>query len=556
MDWFLIILILVAILIFGIVGVYCIVYYQHPDDNNDAWFPKIVVLLGFILAGFSVLLVSLDKMNGAGYPGCDGYDTTLCGGLNMELFWTIIFWAIPAWVFLVIPFATFYYEADDGSITAGMPGVEKQEKKSKIMSAICYMTFIVVIVGALFGSTYYLFATASIPVTVYESPPFQADLDIYSKVSIDLSDSDAGFSKSRFRSIEDSQIQSFLSHVKPENADLIELRVKPATFYAGLMAFLGWFLFALFGGIGLAALPLDLILVYVNRPRHLDAVEFADIQTSLRQRTNELVDIGELIKVERTEKSELGLQTNTKKFGMNFGSILDPEKRKEAREERQAILGFKTSVFILDQDVQDFQNCHANYENYNPLLPYASLLLGLISIVITVCWILQIVLYVLPRDKPIYAFLNIFLGWFDRFFPLFGVLALSTLSLYLLFCCVKGCFKFGLRFVCFQLYPMEVGKTYMSAMLFNVGLVLMCTLPVIQLTQTAFEDYCKFATITQLFGVQIEYLKFFSWFWVHNIFVIAMITFFGLTALYLACKPRDKSTSSIALRDRLKSRNT
>merc|ERR1712032_1248722 len=116
-----------------------------------------------------------------------------------------------------------------------------------------------------------------------------------------------------------ANIAAFVDKVVPKE-DIIELRVKPATFYAGLMAFIGWFLFALFGGIGLAALPLDLILVYKNRPRHLDAVEIQDIKSSLQERTNELVDIGEMIKVERKEKADLGLQ-NKKTFGMNFGSL-------------------------------------------------------------------------------------------------------------------------------------------------------------------------------------------------------------------------------------------
>ena len=34
------------------------------------------------------------------YIGCEVYDTKLCGGLNMNLMWTIVFWMIPAWVFI------------------------------------------------------------------------------------------------------------------------------------------------------------------------------------------------------------------------------------------------------------------------------------------------------------------------------------------------------------------------------------------------------------------------------------------------------------------------
>ena len=35
---------------------------------------------------------------------------------------------------------------------------------------------------------------------------------------------------------------------------------------AGLMAFIGWFLFVVFGGIGLAAVPMDFYFHYANRP--------------------------------------------------------------------------------------------------------------------------------------------------------------------------------------------------------------------------------------------------------------------------------------------------
>ena len=38
----------------------------------------------------------------------------------------------------------------------------------------------------------------------------------------------------------------------------------------------------------------------------MDAVEFAEAQKSLRDRVNELVDIGELIKVERETNPEMG----------------------------------------------------------------------------------------------------------------------------------------------------------------------------------------------------------------------------------------------------------
>jgi len=50
----------------------------------------------------------------------------------------------------------------------------------------------------------------------------------------------------------------------------------------------------------------DFICAFIYRPRHMDAVEFAEAQLSVRQRVNDLIEIGELLKVERAQKAEQG----------------------------------------------------------------------------------------------------------------------------------------------------------------------------------------------------------------------------------------------------------
>ena len=68
-DVILIVSLVVVFLIMVVVGIYLIVHYQHPDDHNDAYIPKVVVLLGFVLAGCTVLLFPLDVANNEGYAG-------------------------------------------------------------------------------------------------------------------------------------------------------------------------------------------------------------------------------------------------------------------------------------------------------------------------------------------------------------------------------------------------------------------------------------------------------------------------------------------------------
>jgi LMBR1 domain-containing protein 1 len=68
-DIFLIISTIVGLGVLLVAGLYLIVYYQHPDDHNEAYMPKVVVLLGFVLAGATVLLLPLDVANNEGYAG-------------------------------------------------------------------------------------------------------------------------------------------------------------------------------------------------------------------------------------------------------------------------------------------------------------------------------------------------------------------------------------------------------------------------------------------------------------------------------------------------------
>lgn len=554
-DWFLILAIVVAFLILLVTGVYLIVHWSHPEDKNEAYFPKLVTLLGFIFAGATVLMLPLDVANNEGYAGCSGYDTAFCGGLNMRLFWDIFYWLIPIWTFVMIPFSTFYYEADDGMLMAGTSVGAKPN--SRLCEAIKYQILVLIIVGLVFGLTFLFLNVTDVPVREYmyndtfwegRGAEYQVT-PIYNQSNMSQ---DFDFISNQLANMTQRK-DGWVVQNNWENPEMqsLALQTSVSTFFAGLMAWLGWFFFSLFGGVGIASLPLDLILRFVNRPRHMDAVEFAEAEMSIRERVNELVDIGELIKIDREEKENSG------GGGGGWFKIKSRDERKEAKAEKKTLLQFKQAVYLLEQDVEDFKNCSSNYQNYNPLIPFAALLFGVIAFIVSIFWVLHIILYVIPKGangNPVTPFLNDYFMWFDRWFPLFGVLSVAIFTLYLMLCALKGCFKFGLRFLFFTLHPMKVNGTYMSSFLFNTGLVLLCALPIVQFCVTAFDTYARYATVNQVFGTQIQYLQFFRYFWMNNVFVYMLLAFSVLTAIYLGCKPRDTSTDSLELRDRLKSR--
>lgn len=61
---------------------------------------------------------------------------------------------------------------------------------------------------------------------------------------------------------------------------------------------IGWFLFVIFCGVGIVALPLDLILGYFYRPQVRTATEIAERKVGLRRRAEELTLFAEKLKSE------------------------------------------------------------------------------------------------------------------------------------------------------------------------------------------------------------------------------------------------------------------
>ena len=65
------------------------------------------------------------------------------------------------------------------------------------------------------------------------------------------------------------------------------------------------------------------------------------------------------------------------------------------------------------------------------MLFYLKLLLAVVSAVLSICWLLQVVLYMFT-NPPITPFLNTFFITLDNVFPLFGTVAFAVFCFYLI----------------------------------------------------------------------------------------------------------------------------
>ncbi|KAL2500504.1 LIMR family protein [Forsythia ovata] len=125
-----IVAIIVCVLVF-IFNLYLLVNYQHPDDANQAYFPKFVVVLGLSVAAISILMLPADVAN---RQACRHaiYNGACNLTLPMKDLWLAIYIIDAILVFFIIPFAMFYYEGD-----MDKSGENFQDEEEKKYEPIC-----------------------------------------------------------------------------------------------------------------------------------------------------------------------------------------------------------------------------------------------------------------------------------------------------------------------------------------------------------------------------------------------------------------------------------
>lgn len=524
-DWWMYALIAIGVAFLIPINIYILVLWQHPDDKNEAYFPKALVIFGLTLAQGAVLFLPLDVANNAGNVECDqSWSDAFCGALNMALAWEIIFYMIFIMAFFMIPYTIFFYEEDDTEVMDGAYNFSKT-----FCIATKYMMAVSAIIALITGVSFYFLGITSLPVkqnavTVTNLLTGNFTHPIYD---------DYGFSAPLNTTTTSALIV--------RSNQTVELTVTFGLYLMALMSFIGWFLFAIFAGLGMAAIPFDLFRAYRHRPERLDRAQLASRELTIQRRCKELVELGALLKDKRIDSK------------LARGGYM--ARRKRGATENSEFRRFKQMVYILEEDYELFAMCKEYSTKYNPLKPIGWLLMGFISSIFASLWVCQMVVYMLP-NPPWSPFLNTYFVWFDSWFPLFGALSVALFSMYLLVACVKGCFKFGLRFMWFSLHPMKPNGTYMNSFLFNVGIILMCVPAVLQFSVQAFDTYAASANINALFNVQVRYLRFFRYFYVNDVFIWMLLLLTLLSAIYLGCKRNDVSASTKQVRDALRHLDT
>lgn len=465
----LIITAIVLIVLFSIANFYLLVYFSSVEDKNTAWFPKIVVLLGLLLLEVNILLLPMDVSN-----------ERTDGELPMDIFWLVLLLSSIIMVIAVIPFTMFYYEAQDP---------DKSGISHQVISALKYVIASIVIFFAVTSLLWVFIGVAEVPIKKLEAGLVPVGSDPTCK---DCTKKDT----------------------------FVEFRVTYALYMISMITFLGMFLFVLFGGIGLAALPIDLFYGWKNRPRPISFVKYSQEKLKIGERAKELMASGQRLQ---------------DKMNQHGGR---PKSRKERREYNE----FRANVYLLEEDYALLRKAYGA-DGRGPLLlqiawGWAQLVLFIFGIIISLLWMIHIFLFLAPRI-PITPFLNTMLIDLDEVWGLFGTVSYGIFAFYLLWAVMKGNFKFGLQIpFIFQIHPMRVNGTMMSSFLFNVLLLLITSFAVLQFCTMAFSLYARFTAINTIFNVGVLNLQGIKYF--YRYYYWALLGLALLSLVFLLVFPRRK----------------
>ena len=498
-DWLTCIVIFILIIALIITNIYVLAYFCHPDDKGSCigWVMKIIVIIGLTLAWIHVLLLPIDVSN----------NRTFGGGLNMRLFWYIIYILTIIYILVISPIATSYYEAD-----------YSWSCREKICHSLCwffiYFIFFLLITIILYASI----GKADVPIKAISCDYLE-----------NYQNSDSIFKDpNKYQTLDGD----------------IEIKVNFLIYAIAVLLFVSWLLFAFFGGIGLAAIPIDLFCSFKKRPKKMRSTE-------IERRKNKLIKNIEELKLLGQELKQLESQGDNKRFK------LSSKRRNYDRKYSQFKAGYmladdEYNIVNADKELRENGNCIV-------LLYYLLIPLGIITTICTLLWIIQFCCsYFLRKNgRPGYPFLaRMYIFFNDHDLAFLSFFIFSILSLYLLLCVIKGNFKFGVRILCcWEVFPMKKDGTYMNSFLFNVTLILLSACSVTQFCADCLEDYVAFTDINMIFNVQIRYLRFFKIFYKYHVFQYILFIVFVISLIYLLIRPSDSINRVLSEKPDKKNKN-
>nr|XP_024361955.1 LIMR family protein Os06g0128200-like [Physcomitrium patens] len=494
----LVVIIVIVVIVVFICNTYFLINYQHPDDHNQAYLPKGIVIFGLSIAQISILMLPADVAN---RNACKNsvYLNACNYTLPMKDLWYAVYIIDAIFLFFICPFSFFYYEAD-----------EQTHTRKRLLNSFLWVLVLAVVLGLVVGICYALVGYSDFTVRRLESDsiPFTTDFSMLTSAKPCLPTTVLVSSTSQ------ELCSSYLSG--DGTSTNWTMRTSFAIYVIAVTTIIGSCLFSIFGGIGIASLPMSLINTFLHRPKTtITLAQYTKEATEIMKRGKEIKEI------------VLGLQR-------------EERARVKGRQWKKNLVKLQQELVFLEQDEQALSEVYPQGEKAEmswalTVIGYlACLFFGLIGMVVSIMWLVHIIIFMLcsPPRNP---FLNKIFIDLDNAWGLLGTVGFGIFCLYLLLAVISGEMLIGLNFLLFRVHPMKWGGTMMNSFLFNVELIIASSISMIQFCAKAFSLYVDATAVQEIFGGTVESLRGVKYLFRYNIFQIAFVCFAFMTIIYYAC---------------------
>ncbi|KAI9099418.1 LMBR1-like membrane protein-domain-containing protein [Phlyctochytrium arcticum] len=495
MDVVLILTVVIFAILVIIASIYFLAYFQHPDDKWVAWFPKVVVVIGLSLACYNVFLLPLDVANQKGELQAKG--VIPMAKINIAFYISTVVLCL-----IVVPFTVFFYEGSDEEEEG-----DKRSSPSAFAYAIKWTVPLLFFMAGLIFVLYWFLGYADVKATQLTGVLVPGeDYTLNSTITYcasTIDPLDATFTQCQSRK------------------GTLHVSVSPLVYIIAIVSFVGWVLFSIFGGVGLIALPVDWVSQFLHRQKPITATEYAAGKKEIGQHAQLLMEAG------KTLNEELKAATRSGMGGRRWRRLKNRETE------------FRKDVMILEFHYRRLEDGYRN-QGGDFLLQLLQLIGGIIGGVLSLFWILHIILYLIPwalHTNPYSPFLNDFLTSVNKV-PFIGTVFYALFAFYLLACVLKGNASLGMRVFFLPIHPLKIGESMMNAIVFNTGVVLICSMSVAQFCTLSFSKYAKYTANETLFGVQMQNLRGIQY--GYDAFIFILLGFAGLTIAYSLYRPHKK----------------
>ncbi|KAL7746655.1 hypothetical protein RI367_008055 [Sorochytrium milnesiophthora] len=466
-------------------GLYFLVYFQHPDDKWVAWFPKFIVVIGIALACYNIFLLPLDVANQQGA-------FQAAGGIPMFQINLIFFIATIVLGTVLVPFVMFYYEGVDDSDDEG----DKTTTGSQIMYAFKWVVPTLLVFAIIDYVLWAYLGFVNVKFTVLKGSLVPGDQIVQSAPYCP---------------------NSTACSSTPSNQNI---QVSPIISTVAFATLIGWLLFAFFGGVGLVALPVDLLLEFKHRPRPIKLDVYNQRKKIIGEQAQLLL------------KAQDEMQNEVKALSKSARNTFNKKNRKIKAREAE----FKRDVLLLEHHYRMLEDSYRN-SGGNPLWQLFKAFVGFIGVFLSFFWILHLCIYIIP---PIFS-VNVPTRFLNDFFisigniPFVGIAFYALFTFWLMLCVIKGNAKLGMRILFITVHPMKMGETMMSSLVFNVGLILYASLAVSQFCNMAFADYARYTASQIIFLASIRNLRELQY--AYDVLLFVLLGMAVLTFVYTLYKP-------------------